>query len=239
MRPEDGTSVSPRLKLTALRLWQGWIKPVAVMVLIVGSFRSAVADWNDVPTGSMKPTILEGDRIVVNKLAYDLKVPFTRVRLARWDEPQRGDIVGLYSPEDGKRLVTRVIGVPGDRIAMVRDRLVVNGATVEYEPLDAASVPGLGGRAVGRVLAVEELGRHGHAVMITPTVPAPRSFGEIHVPPGHYFVMGDNRDESADSRFFGFVSRDAIVGRATAVAASVDPSHHYRPRWQRFCRALR
>jgi signal peptidase I len=198
-----------------------------------------VADWNDVPTGSMKPTILEGDRIVVNKLAYDLKVPFTRVRLARWDEPQRGDIVVLYSPEDGKRLVKRVIGVPGDRIAMVRDRLIVNGTAVEYAPLDAASVPGLDGRARGRVLAVEELGRREHAVMITPTVPAPRSFGELLVPPDRYFVMGDNRDESADSRFFGFVPRDAIVGRATAVAASVDPSRHYLPRWQRFCRALR
>jgi signal peptidase I len=227
------------MTIAVRRLWHGWIKPLAMMVLIVGSFRSAVADWNDVPTGSMRPTILEGDRIVVNKLAYDLKVPFTRIRLWRWDVPRRGDIVILYSPQDGTRLVKRVIGVPGDRIAMVRDRLVVNGRPVVYEPLAAAAIPGLGRRDPGEVLAEEDLGAREHAVMITPAVPALRSFGEIVVPNGHYFVMGDNRDESSDSRFFGFVPGDAIVGRATAVAASVDPAHHYVPRWRRFFRALR
>jgi signal peptidase I len=97
--------------------WNEWIKALLIVLVVVGAFRSAVADWNDVPTGSMKPTILEGDRIVVNKLAYDLKVPFTRWGLARWGKPQRGDIVVLFSPADGQRLVKRVFGfVPGDRI---------------------------------------------------------------------------------------------------------------------------
>jgi len=92
-------------------LWNEWIKSLLIVVLVVGGFRSAIADWNDVPSGSMKPTILEGDRIVVNKLAYDLKVPFTKWRIARWTKPQRGDIVVLFSPADGKRLVKRVVGL--------------------------------------------------------------------------------------------------------------------------------
>ena len=113
-----------------------WVKPIAIVLAVVGSFRSTFADWNDVPTGSMKPTILEGERIFVNKLAYDLKVPFTRWRLAVWDNPRRGDIVVLFSPADGRRLVKRVVGLPGDRIALVDNRLVINGTPVSYEPVD-------------------------------------------------------------------------------------------------------
>jgi signal peptidase I len=226
------------LKLYALRLWRGWIRPLAVVVLVVGSFRSAVADWNDVPTGSMKPTILEGDRIVVNKLAYDLKLPFTKIRLLRWGNPERGDIVVLYSPADGVRLVKRIVGVPGDRVELRNDRLIVNGREVAYRPLRATAIPGYEPPLPPPVLAVENLPPRHHAIMLTPGAAAMRSFAPIVVPEGDYFVMGDNRDESADSRVFGFVPRDAIVGRATAVAASVDPSEHYLPRWQRFFRTL-
>ncbi|HEX7807119.1 MAG TPA: signal peptidase I, partial [Thermoanaerobaculia bacterium] len=90
------------------------IRIFALMILIVSSLRSVLADWNDVPTGSMKPTIQEGDRVVVNKLAYDLKVPFTTINIVKWDDPHRGDIVVLFSPVDGVRLVKRVVAVPGD-----------------------------------------------------------------------------------------------------------------------------
>jgi signal peptidase I len=220
-------------------LWNEWVKSLIVVVLVVGGFRSAVADWNDVPTGSMKPTILEGDRIVVNKLAYDLKVPFTTWRILRWATPQRGDIVVLFSPSDGKRLVKRVVGLPGDRIAMRNDRLYLNGEPLAYGPLLAQALDGYtpSGR-MRRMFASEQLGSHDHPVMITPDVPALRVFGPLQVPLGDYFVMGDNRDESGDSRVFGFVPGDSIVGRATAVAASVDPAHHYLPRWRRFLHAL-
>src|SRR5205814_3886590 len=81
------------------------IRVFILMLLVISSLRSALADWNDVPTGSMKPTIQEGDRVVVNKLAYDLKVPFTTIELWKWDNPKRGDIVVLFSPVDGIRLV--------------------------------------------------------------------------------------------------------------------------------------
>ena len=86
-----------------------------MLALVMFSMRSSLADWYHVPTGSMKPTILEGDRVFVDKLAYDLKVPFTTWHLAEWSQPQRGDIVVFFSPKDGTRLVKRVIGLPGSR----------------------------------------------------------------------------------------------------------------------------
>src|SRR5512132_1022039 len=107
-----------RLRMNAKKIGTE-IKGFLVILLIVSSMRSALADWNDVPTGSMKPTIQEGDRVVVNKLAYDLKVPFTTIELLKWADPQRGDIVVLFSPQDGTRLVKRVVAVPGDTVAMI------------------------------------------------------------------------------------------------------------------------
>jgi signal peptidase I len=212
-------------------LWREWVRPLLVMGFVLGSFRSAVADWNDVPTGSMKPTILEGDRVFVNKLAYDLKLPFTTWRLARWSEPRRGEIVVFFSPRDGKRLVKRVIGLPGERIEM-RDRLLfVNGVPVPQERLDAA---GLDAAALdGAILSTEELEGRPHPVLSNPDRPSVTSFGPVTVPGGSYLMMGDNRDNSLDSRFFGFVAGDRIVGEATAVALSIDWDR-YRARWERF-----
>jgi signal peptidase I len=222
-----------------VRAWREWLRSIVFIVLAVTAFRSAVADWNDVPTGSMKPTILEGDRIVVNKLAYDLKFPYTRWQLARWGDPGRGDIVVLTSPADGKRLVKRVIGLPGDSIAMVRNRLVVNGEPVSYSPLGPELTAHFEPQGADKVVAAERLGDTPHAMMITRGARSLRSFAPIQVPPGEYFLMGDNRDESFDSRHFGLVDRDQIVGRALAVAGSVDPDHYFWPRWDRFFTGLR
>jgi len=211
--------------------WREWVRPMLVMGFVLGSFRSAVADWNDVPTGSMKPTILEGDRVFVNKLAYDLKVPFTSWRLARWSEPQRGQIVVFFSPRDEKRLVKRVIGLPGERIQMRNRLLFVNGVPMPQVLLDAA---GLDAAALdGAVPSTEALGARGHPVLANLERPSMTSFGLVTVPEGSYLMMGDNRDNSFDSRFFGFVTRDRIVGEATAVALSIDWARH-RARWERF-----
>ena len=216
-----------------------WVKPIIIVLMIVGSFRSAVADWNDVPTGSMKPTILEGERIFVNKLAYDLKVPFTRWRVAVWDNPRRGDIVVLFSPADGRRLVKRVVGLPGDRIAMRNNRLVINGTPVRYEPLDPElTAKLLAGADPEFVVERERLDAAPHPVMFDSGYAPARSFRPLVVPAGQYFVLGDNRDNSFDSRWFGFVLRKEIVGRATAVVVSVDLDRHWRPRWHRFLHAL-
>src|SRR4051812_11114887 len=112
-------------------------RPFLFVILIVLSFRSTIADWNDVPTGSMRPTILEGDRIFVNKLAYDLKVPyFTTIHLAHWSDPKRGDVVVFFSPENGVRLVKRVVAVPGDTVEVRGRTVLINGKPAAYSPLD-------------------------------------------------------------------------------------------------------
>src|SRR5580693_8030472 len=98
--------------------WWKQLRGIVFIIVLFAAFRSAVADWNDVPTGSMIPTILEGDRIFVNKLAYDLKVPFTTAHLLTWSDPKRSDVVILFSPADGERLVKRVVAVPGDTIEL-------------------------------------------------------------------------------------------------------------------------
>jgi signal peptidase I len=195
------------------------------------SIRSSLADWNDVPTGSMKPTILEGDRVFVNKLAYDLKVPFTTWHIAEWSNPQRGDIVVFFSPKDGTRLVKRVIGLPGDTVELRNEQLVINGQPVDYTALDP-KIPGQISEPerARSLFATEKLPARTHAVMAINGVQAIRTFGPVHVAEGHYFMMGDNRDNSFDSRYFGAVDRSQIVGRTSSVVLSLDKSNYWLPR---------
>ncbi len=219
----------PRHIVRIKRFFRDHVLPVAVTVLVLCSFRSAVADWNIVPSGSMNPTIVEGDRIFVNKLAYDLKVPFTTWHVARWSDPLRGEIVVFNSPKDGTRLVKRCIGMPGDVVSMIDDQLFINGHPASY------SDPRTSG---GNLLMTEQFdGTRRHAVQAIPRIRAMRTFGPVTVPPGSYFMLGDNRDNSADSRYFGFVPRDLIVGRSSAVVLSFDPDTHL-PRPSRTCKTL-
>ena len=205
------------------------VRIFVLMILIVSSLRSALADWNDVPTGSMKPTIQEGDRVVVNKLAYDLKVPFTTIDIFKWDDPQRGDIVVLFSPVDGTRLVKRVVAIPGDKVEMRDNQLFVNGRIAKQSPIAEVTTDG----SLAYVND-EDLYGHNHRVMLTPEIPAVRSFGPVTVPEGNYYVLGDNRDNSKDSRFFGFVPRREIIGEAKGVFVSADLDRWLRPRVSRF-----
>jgi signal peptidase I len=210
--------------------WREWLLPAVMVVAVLAPLRSAVADWNDVPSGSMMPTILVGDRIFINKLAYDLKVPFTAWHIAKWSDPQRGDIIVFPSPADGIRLVKRVVAVPGDRLELRNDHLFINDQPAAYQPMD-------GGARTAEVFRETVSGR-AHEMMIQPQKTAWRTFGPIEVPPGRYFVMGDNRDNSFDSRYFGFVPRDSILGRATNVALSFDREHYFKPRFERFGASL-
>lgn len=227
------------IRSRARQYWRKDIRPLLVTLLIVCSIRSSLADWNDVPTGSMKPTILEGDRIFVNKLAYDLKIPFTTRHLAEWSNPRRGQIVVFYSPHDGQRLVKRVVGLPGDTIEMRHNTLILNGEPVVYRPLAEELLRDVSraDRAV-QVYAGEQLPGRTHAVAAIPQMSARRDFDRIVVPEGHYFMMGDNRDNSFDSRYFGMVERERILGEATAIVLSLDNSRHWLPRWHRFFSAL-
>ncbi len=220
------------------RLWRSWW-PTLLVVLTVLTFRSAVADWYDVPTGSMQPTIYEGERIFCNKLAYNLELPFSDLELKRWGEPARGEIIVLDSPHDGSRLVKRVIAEAGDVVAMRGGVLLIDGVPAEYAPGETPGWPLPPDFPAERRHLTETVAGRSHAVMLTPDRPSARDFGPVTVPAGHVFVSGDNRDQSFDSRFFGFAPVESVTGRATAVLASVDRDRGWRPRWGRFFTALR
>ena len=240
------TTMNP-LGISRSRAFWGQVRGFVFIFAALSALRSAVADWNDVPTGSMVPTILVGDRIFVNKLAYDLKLPFTTLHLATWSNPRRGDVIVLFSPADGQRLVKRVVALPGDVIELRNNQLFLNGSPAQYNAVDPRILVQLNsGERSGHTFATETepvagaaaSAAHPHAVMGTPNLSARRSFGPIVVPPNQYFVMGDNRDNSFDSRYFGFVDRGRIVGRAVGVVASLDLDHHWVPRWGRFFESL-
>lgn len=216
--------------------WRALLIFLAVMVL----FRSAIADWNQVPSGSMKPTILEGDRVVVNKLAYDLKVPFTTWHLTEWADPQRGEIVTFYSPDDDILLIKRVIGVPGDVVSMRNNQLYINEQPAQYTRLDDEIVEQLDTwQRRNHAFFFEAIEDSVHAVMLRPAQPNDaNSFGPIEIPHDKYLMLGDNRDNSRDSRRIGLVDRDRVTGRAHTVAFSVDYDSYYLPRPDRFLRKL-
>ncbi len=205
--------------------YRGFLLFIVLMLV----FRSAVADWNDVPTGSMKPTIIEGDRILINKMAYDLRVPFTTHSLVKLDDPVRGEIVVFESAVSDKRLVKRVIGLPGDKVAMRNNRLWINGQALEYRLLEEHTEG---------ADYTETFGELSYTVRINPDAVSFSSFDEVLVPEGHYLMLGDNRDNSADSRFIGFVPRGEIVGRSRQLVLSLNYDNHFLPRSERFWQPL-
>ncbi len=172
----------------------------------------------------MRPTIIEGDRLLVNKMAYDIRVPFTTISLLKISDPQRGDVALFDSEVSGKLLVKRVVGLPGDVIAMRNNRLTINGQPLGYSA-DGADV-------------IEHLPDAAHHVRWLRRQSAYGSFSEVEVPAGHYLMLGDNRDNSADSRAIGFVPRIEFVGRSRAIAFSLDYENFFLPRRERFFRPL-
>jgi signal peptidase I len=222
----------------SLKLWRSYRGMVFFLLLMLG-FRSAWADWVTVPTGSMNPTILEGDRVLVNKHVFGLRVPFTLIHLTEGERPMRGDIVVFDSPVNGISLVKRVVGVPGDVLSLDERGLIINGEPAQYAIGDAALVDTLLTSTIAQspVMLREAVEGKEHEIMRLPFRNG-GGFGTVEVPEGMYFMLGDNRDNSADSRVFGFVPRRNIVGRATRVVASLNPEAHYLPRWNRFLTPL-
>jgi signal peptidase I len=168
---------------------------LGLLLFLLGmfAFRSAYADWYHIPSESMEPTIMVGDRVVVSKHAYAWRVPFTDVRLLERAAPAVGEVITFASPHDGMRLIKRIVAVAGDRIEARRGVLYLNDVAVG---------------AAGRI-----------------------EFGAFQVPHGHVFAMGDNRDHSFDSRFFGPVPIGRISGRASVVAFSFDGWLPRADRW--------
>lgn len=202
-------------------------KTFIIFISLMFVFRSSVADWNEVPTGSMKPTILEGDRIWVNKLAYDVRAPFTHISLFKRSDPMRGDIIIFDSEKSGKRLVKRVVGVAGDLVEMNGNTFKINGQMLAYQRLYGSETD-----------FVENLSGIKHAIKINEQGSYLSNFSPVTVPDGHYFVLGDNRDNSADSRVIGFVPRDEIIGRSRNVVLSLNYENYYIPRHDRFFHRL-
>ncbi|EAP71485.1 Signal peptidase I [Ralstonia solanacearum UW551] len=207
-------------------------KRFLVGMSLLFAFRACVADWAVVPSGSMNPTLIEGDYIIMNRLAYGVRVPATTVWLKRGDEPRRGDVVVFSSPEDGTKLVKRLIGLPGDVVEMRGEALYINHHRLAYTPLPDAA-PGALPQATAAQphdLWREALPGPPHPVMVLPEVAALRSFGPIVVPADHYLMLGEHRDNSRDSRYFGLVPRANLIARASHVAWSLDRNRCYLPR---------
>ena len=184
----------------------------------------------------MAPTILPGERVLVHKMAYDLKVPFLDIPIVQWADPARGDLVVFRAP-DGKLRLKRVIGLPGDVLEMRRNRLVVNGEDAQYEPCGPEDHEALGFEPPPRAKVLyERLGKKRYPV-IWFGMPG-SDFAPFEVPEAHYFVLGDNRNRSRDSRWFGPVSRNSITAQVTAVVLSFDRENGFSPRWKRFFLSL-
>ncbi|PID33730.1 MAG: signal peptidase I [Thiotrichales bacterium] len=211
-------------------------------ILFLFIFRGAIADWHPVPTGSMKPTILEGDVVWENKLAYDLQIPFTDISLMRTGEPKRGDIIVFTSAAADKRMIKRLMGLPGDTIEVKNNQLVINNEAAKYTALrDKTLEPQRDIDKEKGVYALESLSDlEPHTVQLKPEEYNPlKNFKKITVPADHYFFMGDNRDNSADSRYYGFIPRSEIRGHATHILLSLNTKDSYKPRFERFWEKLK
>jgi signal peptidase I len=214
-KAQEVAEAAPEVQATPRRksLVREYVEAIAIAILLALVIRTFVVQAFTIPSGSMMDTLLVGDYILVNKFLYGPEMPFTDTHLPGLRAPQRGDIIVFKYPQDEKRdFIKRIIGAPGDTIQVRGSQVLLNG-----KPLDEPYVKGPAARA--------HLGGApycGYAFGCEPTV----------VPPGSYFVMGDNRDNSQDSRYWGFVKRDKIKGKAFLIYWSWDSDKHW-PRWLR------
>ncbi len=209
-----------------------------VFILLFGVFRTAIADWNPIPSGSMRPNLLEGDVVFVNRLAYDLKLPLTDVILAHLGDPNRGDIVTFTSPADGKRLIKRLVALPGDVVEMHNKQLLINGVQADYKLLDEATEPMGNGASLPVLHLTERLGDAQRSIQWLPQLSKASNFGPVSIPSGQYLMLGDNRDNSADSRYIGFIPRKDLIGRAERILVSAAILDNWVPRTGRFGKSL-
>lgn len=194
--PAKGPAAS---RFSNSRVWRGEWATFALFLLLLTVARTSLANHYQVPSGSMEPTLMPGDRIAVNMMAYGLRVPFTDIELIDRGEPQRGDVVVFKSPADGTRLIKRVVAVGGDTVALVDGRLWIGGRPL-HDP-DAPDIEHFGDRDVAL-----NLSHGGGPDIATGTIPA-----------GMALVLGDHRGNSADGRFFGLVPTKSLYAKASAV----------------------
>lgn len=239
-------------------LWKEWIRPIGTVLAVMIVVRSSLFDWNDVPSGSMLPTIQVGDRVCVNKMAYGLHFPLSGPKIGipftRWDDrwdnplyrlpaiewgagPKRGEIVTFWSPQGPKRvrLIKRVVAEPRDKIEVRNGHVWLNGNpttwTTDVESM-AVRWTSMGTPQSAEVTQQTEQadGTPAHPIWLDLHHDQWRDMPEFELQDGEYFCMGDNRDHSADSRVFMVVKRRDITGRAFGVAFSLEG---WSPRWGR------
>jgi len=237
--------------------------PVALIVLLLRSF---IFEPFRIPSDSMMPTLLAGDFIVVNKYAYGLRLPLINKKVVSIGSPQRGDVVVFRYPRDPSvNYIKRLVGLPGDHVQVRNDRLVINGEPVKFNIVGTFD----DGCYVNFQLAQEQLGQHVHDVLLCPVLPLQyleppvpkcnrhnvhgivcrnqpeaalssesRDVTEV-VPPGEYLMIGDNRDNSEDGRYWGFVPEENLVGKATRIWFNWDLNRSGGPKWSRIGSAIR
>jgi signal peptidase I len=195
--------------------WRRDLITACLSLAIVVTARSSLADHYFVPSGSMLPTVEPDDHVFVDKLAYGLRLPLLGDYALHFSPPQRGDVVVLLSPDDGVVLLKRVVGIPGDRVTISGGTVIIDGQTMPVFE-----------RAGG---SIEQIGAIRHAISFA--AGGGPDFGPVRIPAGNYLVLGDNRGDSRDGRYFGFVRRDAIMGRVEGVIL-----RHGAPTWVRLGR---
>ncbi len=191
------------------------------VILVVLMLRSFVVEPFRIPSGSMLPTLSVGDFILVNKFSYGLRLPVLNTKFLELGEPRRGDVVVFrYPPDPSKDYIKRIVGLPGDEIRYEDKTLFINGERVPTENITLYTGYGAGALGVPTLEMVESLGDVEHQILVVPRRLEPDL--RKRIPAGHYFVMGDNRDNSADSREWGFVPEQNLVGRAFLIWMSWD-----------------
>ena len=203
--------------------------PIFLIVLLLRAF---LVEPFRIPSGSMMPTLLVGDFILVNKFAYGIRLPVTKTKVIELGTPERGDIVVFRWPVNPRLdYIKRVVALPGDRVRYQGKTLIINGEPAPIEIIGQYQPEGSGMRALGSVEGREHLGEVSHPVLINPLAPDFNpacgflGYNEVTVPEGHYLMVGDNRDDSNDGRCWGFVPDQNLVGKAFFVWLSWD--------WQR------
>lgn len=216
--------------------------PIFLIVLVLRSF---VAEPFRIPSGSMMPTLLAGDFILVNKFSYGIRLPVLHTKILDSGEPARGDVAVFRFPKDpSSDFIKRIVGVPGDHIAYRRKTLFVNGEPMPLKPLAPYRGVDPSGRARGSLEAEENLTGVTHSVLVNPFAPdfSPScdvlTNGGLTVPEGHYFAMGDNRDDSNDGRCWGLVPEENLVGRAMIIWLSLNTEHDSFIGWGRLGQSI-
>jgi signal peptidase I len=223
---DDGLASGSEPVQAALKepTWIEYCKSFFPVILAVLLLRSFLVEPFRIPSGSMMPTLLVGDFILVNKYAYGIRLPVLNVKVLETGAPQRGDVVVFRYPKDPSvDYIKRVIGIPGDRISYYNKALHINGKPAEQDSGSTYVGKGSGVNMSGASERIERLGDMRHHILVMPRTPGLE--GEYIVPAGQYFVMGDNRDNSNDSRYWGPVPEKNLVGKAFRIWMNWDSAN--------------